>query len=56
VCAQVRSLCGGLINYYNQGGRVRDPHGREVQAIHPGGADYRQFITRPNNFKMQAVA
>lgn len=49
--AQVRCLCGGLLNYYNQGGRVRDAQGREVQAIHPGAPELRQYITRPNNFK-----
>lgn len=51
-CAlQVRSLCGGIIAYYNQGGRVRDPSGSEVQAIHPGSSDLRQYVTRPSNFK-----
>jgi predicted sulfurtransferase len=46
----VRSLCGGIINYYNQGGRVR-VSGAEVQAIHPGSAELKPFVTRPNSFK-----
>ncbi|KAL6751356.1 hypothetical protein V8C86DRAFT_683944 [Haematococcus lacustris] len=50
----VRSLTGGSINYYNQGGRVRDAEGREVQAMHPGSPELRAYVTRPNNFKLQA--
>lgn len=51
--SQVRSLCGGIIAYYNAGGRVRDlgGTGREVQAVHPGSTELRSLVTRPNNWK-----
>jgi hypothetical protein len=50
---QVRSLCGGILNYYNQGGSVCDARGEIVQAVHPGISppDLNHLVTRPNNFK-----
>jgi hypothetical protein len=48
-------MCGGIISYYNQGGRVRDPKegGRgEVQAVHPEKAELKTFVTRPSAFKL----
>jgi S1-C subfamily serine protease len=49
---EVRSLCGGILAYYNEGGSVRSPSGAVVQAVHPGGAAYKDLITRPNAFKL----
>ncbi|KAG1672130.1 hypothetical protein FOA52_001718 [Chlamydomonas sp. UWO 241] len=50
----VLSLCGGIVNFYNQGGMVKDSSGTVVQALHPGedAATVRGFISRPNTFKM----
>ncbi|PNW70413.1 hypothetical protein CHLRE_17g718750v5 [Chlamydomonas reinhardtii] len=48
----VYNVCGGIINYYNQGGSVcRLGDGKQVQALHPGSQQQRAFITRPNNFR-----
>jgi rhodanese-related sulfurtransferase len=50
----VHSLCGGIINFYNSGGRVvkgGDPSGGAVvNAVHPGSEQNRKFITRPSTF------
>ncbi len=49
----VYNMCGGIINYYNQGGSVcRATDGKQVQALHYGVAQQRAFVTRPNNFKL----
>mmetsp|Transcript_17900 Transcript_17900/g.46844 ORF Transcript_17900/g.46844 Transcript_17900/m.46844 type:complete len:368 (+) Transcript_17900:2168-3271(+) len=50
----VRSLCGGILNYYNQGGSVCDVQGHIVQAVHPGvpPPDLQHLVVRPNNFKL----
>lgn len=49
----VYNMCGGIINYYNQGGSVcRATDGKQVQALHPGSVQQRAFVTRPNNFKL----
>ncbi|PNH09211.1 putative calcium-binding protein CML23 [Tetrabaena socialis] len=48
----VYNMCGGIINYYNQGGSVaRLSDGKQVQALHPGGQQQRAFVTRPNNYR-----
>ncbi|GIL76527.1 hypothetical protein Vretimale_6036 [Volvox reticuliferus] len=48
----VYNICGGIINYYNQGGYViRVSEGKQVQALHPGSNQQRAFITRPNNYR-----
>ena len=49
----VGSLCGGIINYYNQGGTVHSPEqGRAVQSLHPGKPENKALIgPRPNGFK-----
>ncbi|KAG2449861.1 hypothetical protein HYH02_005384 [Chlamydomonas schloesseri] len=48
----VYNVCGGIINYYNQGGSVcRLGDGKQVQALHPGSQQQRAYITRPNNFR-----
>lgn len=46
------NLCGGLINYYNQGGQVVDAKGRQIQAIHPGSQAYALYVERPNKYKL----
>ncbi len=48
----VLCLCGGIINYFNLGGCVKDRSGAVVQAVHPGSVDIKSFITRPSNFKI----
>ncbi|GFR50480.1 hypothetical protein Agub_g12740 [Astrephomene gubernaculifera] len=54
----VYNICGGIINYYNQGGSVCRPGGAgeggkpvQVQALHPGSQQQRAFVTRPNNYR-----
>ncbi|GLC43650.1 Parvalbumin beta-like [Pleodorina starrii] len=49
----VYNVCGGIINYYNQGGSVcRAADGKQVQALHPGSApQQRAFVTRPNSYR-----
>lgn len=48
----VAVMCGGIINYFNLGGCVKDPVGAVVQAVHPGSPEMKPFITRPNKFKL----
>lgn len=49
---RVYNLCGGIIHYYNSGGRVVGPDGAQpVEALHPGSARCAHFITRDNAFK-----
>ena len=47
----IYSLCGGIINFYNAGGRVVTVKGGEevvVNAVHPGSEENKNFITRRN--------
>ena len=52
--SEVRSLCGGILSYYNEGGNVRAPGrgGAIVQAVHPGSGTLKGLVTRGNVFKM----
>lgn len=58
--ATVYNMCGGIINYYNQGGNVfaaaeeGGAQGKQVQSLHPGAAKLRSMVTRPNNFRLEA--
>ena len=49
---QVRSLCGGILGYYNEGGNVKSAGGSIVQAVHPYSIALKGLVTRGNAFKM----
>uniref|UniRef100_A0A7S0RMM0 Calmodulin n=1 Tax=Pyramimonas obovata TaxID=1411642 RepID=A0A7S0RMM0_9CHLO len=51
----VYNLCGGIIQWYSEGGEVRDSEGDVVDRIHPAKKSNMGFITRPNHFKVKQL-
>ena len=46
------NLCGGIIEWYNKGGRVLDKHGNETQSVHCGSRGNEKFLERQSKFSL----
>ncbi|CAD7703065.1 unnamed protein product [Ostreobium quekettii] len=55
LCRKVHNLYGGLIHYFNIGGRLVDSEGQDIEALHPGSRKMAGYIVRKNCFPLLSL-